>query len=56
LLVGHRVHRDIPAFEGLHGLPVQTVRDLLDGLQVTLLRFLGQLVGDDPQATAAAAQ
>jgi hypothetical protein len=52
LLVGHRLHRDIPAFEGLHGLPVQTVRDFSDGLQIALLCLLGQFVSDDAKTMA----
>ena len=35
-------------FNDLRALSVQSVRDLLDGLQVALFRFLGQLVGNDP--------
>jgi hypothetical protein len=54
--VRQHFHRDVAVLDCLWGPSVQPVRDLLDSLQVALLRFLGQLVGNDPQTTATAAQ
>ena len=54
--VGHCLNRHVALLNDLHGLAVQSIRDHLSGLQIAVLCFLDDFVGNDPQATATAAQ
>jgi hypothetical protein len=50
--VGQHFDLNVAALDCPRGLPVQSVRALLDGGTVALRCFLGQFNGDDPQPTA----